>query len=117
MSKAPATPTAEAPRPSHLPSTPTAVPHHYPPPSYPGVERERFRQRGYTVVKRVFAPEEIEALREESIAALERLEQQDLLVSESGAEGTARYSRCDVLSISEVRHMMLDPRIVGGIGG
>jgi hypothetical protein len=107
--------TAEVRRPAHLPSSPSAA-SVYPPTSYPGADRERFRQRGYAVVKRLFAPAEIEALHEESLAALERLEQQGLLVSETGAEGTARYSRCDVLSIPEVRHMMLDRRIVGVVG-
>jgi hypothetical protein len=67
-------------------------------------------------VRRLFAPEEIEALREETATALDRLEEQGLLVSETGGEGTARYSRCDVLSLPEVRHMMLDPRVLGVIG-
>jgi Phytanoyl-CoA dioxygenase (PhyH) len=88
----------------------------HPPTSYPGVDRERFRRRGYTVVKRLFAPAEIETLREQTVSALDKLETQDLLVTETGSEGTARYSRCDVLSIPEVRHMLLDRRVVGVVG-
>jgi hypothetical protein len=83
---------------------------------YPGLDRERFRRRGYTVVKRLFAPEEIEALREETARAMVRLDERGLTVSDTGPEGTARYGRCDVLSIPEVRHILLDPRVHGVIG-
>jgi hypothetical protein len=84
--------------------------------SYPGLERARFRERGYAVVKRLFATDEIEALRGATTSAIERLQESDLVMSEPGPEGVARLARCDVLSIPEVRHMMLDRRLLGAIG-
>lgn len=82
----------------------------------PGLDREYFRQRGYTVVKRLFEPDEIETLREEAARAMIELEQRELAMRDPGPEGVARYARCDVLSIPEVRHVLLDPRLVAVIG-
>jgi len=85
----------------------------YPPTVYPGVDRERLHRLGYTIVKRLFAREEMEALREQAIGALERLEERGLLLTEETSEGVARYSRCEVLGIPEVRQVALDARMVG----
>ncbi|HEY7960541.1 MAG TPA: phytanoyl-CoA dioxygenase family protein [Solirubrobacteraceae bacterium] len=87
-----------------------------PPRLYPGLDRDSFRARGYAVVRGLFAPAEIETLREETAQAIERLQAEDLVMSEPGPEGVAQLARCDVLSISEVRHMMLDRRLVETIG-
>jgi hypothetical protein len=76
------------------------------------VDRDYFRKRGYTVVKRVFEPAEIEQLRVQALDAMARLEERDLMTRDVGPEGVARYGRCDVLSIPEVRHVLLDPRLV-----
>lgn len=86
------------------------------PTSFPGVDRDQFRARGYAVVKRLFAPEEIEALRVEAAHAMTQLESEGLAERDAGPEGVVRYSRCDVLSIPEVRHVLLDPRLVAVIG-
>jgi hypothetical protein len=80
------------------------------------VDRDRFWQRGYTVVKRLFAPEEIETLREQSTRAMAGLEQRGLVMTEPGPEGVARLARCDVLSIPEVRHTLFDQRLLHVIG-
>ena len=83
---------------------------------YAGVDRDRFRERGYTVVKRLFEPEEIETLRVQSAEAMSELERRGLSTRESGSEGVGRYSRCDVLSIPELRHLILDRRLISVIG-
>jgi hypothetical protein len=85
-------------------------------PVYAGADRERFRARGYTVVTGLFEREEIETLREEATSAMAALERRGLAAQEPGPEGVARLSRCDVLSIPEVRHVLLDRRLIGVIG-
>jgi phytanoyl-CoA dioxygenase PhyH len=85
------------------------------PNSFPGVDRDEFRARGYTVVKRLFELEEIEALRGDAARAMTSLESTGLAVSDPGPEGVARYGRCDVLSIPEVRHVLLDRRLIAVI--
>src|SRR5580704_13355954 len=83
--------------------------------SFPGADREQFRARGYAVVKRVFEREEIEQLRKDAERAMSELERSGLAVDDPGPEGVARYARCDVLSIPEVRHVLLDRRLVSVI--
>jgi hypothetical protein len=87
-----------------------------PPTLYPGTDRNHFRERGYTVVKRLFEPGEIESLREDAALAIKELARRGLAANESGPEGVAQYGRCDVLSIPEVRHVLLDRRLVTVIG-
>lgn len=86
------------------------------PPSYAGVDRDRFRERGYTVVERLFEPHEIETMRAEAARAMTELERDGLAMRESGPEGVGRYSRCDVLSIAQLRHVILDRRLIAVIG-
>ncbi len=82
----------------------------------PGVDRELFWARGYTVVKRLFEPAEIETLREDATRAMATAERQGLAMNDRGPEGTVRYARCDVLSLPEVRHVLLDRRLLAVIG-
>jgi hypothetical protein len=84
--------------------------------SFAGVDRDRFRERGYTVVKGLFEPQEIEALREDAARAMTELERLGLSMREHGSEGVGLYSRCDVLSIPQVRHVILDRRLISAIG-
>src|ERR1700683_5059455 len=84
--------------------------------SFPAVDREQFRKRGYTVVKRLFEREEIEKLRADAQRAMSQREHNGIAVDDPGPEGVARYARCDVLSIPEVRHVLLDRRLVAVIG-
>lgn len=86
------------------------------PSSFPGVDHDRFHKRGYTVVKRLFEPKEIEDLREDAARAMTELDRRNLMITETGPEGVVRYARCDVLSIPEVRHVLLDRRVIGVIG-
>jgi hypothetical protein len=79
----------------------------------PTVDRDRFWQRGYVIVRRLFEPSEIETLRAESVRAMAELQRRGLTITDQGPEGTASYGQCDVLSIPEVRHVLLDPRLVG----
>jgi Phytanoyl-CoA dioxygenase (PhyH) len=79
------------------------------------VDRDRFWDRGYAVVRRLFEPHEIETLREETARAMVELDRNELRVTDRGPEGTAYYAKCDVLSIPEVRHVLLDQRLIGVI--
>jgi hypothetical protein len=47
---------------------------------------------------------------------LSNLDERGLRVEDPGPEGVAFYSRCDVLSISEVRHILLDRRLIAVMG-
>jgi hypothetical protein len=76
------------------------------------VDHGHFWRRGYTIIERLFEPGEIEALRKESKRAMDELARRDLLITEQGPEGSARFTRCDVLSISDIRHILLDPRLI-----
>jgi hypothetical protein len=83
--------------------------------SPPSVDRDRFWQRGYAVVKRLFEPSEVEILRDEVASAMIDLERRGLKVTDPGPEGVAYYARCDVLSIPKVRHVLLDKRLIAVI--
>jgi hypothetical protein len=86
------------------------------PTAFPGVDHDQFHARGYTVVKRLFEPAETEMLRMDATAAMEAAERNGLAVNDPGPEGVARYARCDVLSLPEVRHVLLDRRLIAVIG-
>lgn len=84
--------------------------------AYPGVDRELFWARGYAVIKRLFDPAEIEKLREDAARAMIAAERNGLATHDRGPEGIVRYARCDVLSLPEVRHVILDRRLLAVIG-
>jgi Phytanoyl-CoA dioxygenase (PhyH) len=83
--------------------------------SPPHVDRDRFWNQGHAIVRRLFDPTEIETLRNEATRAMAELDRRNLRVTDPGPEGTAYYARCDVLSIPEVRHVLLDRRLVAVI--
>lgn len=68
------------------------------------------------MIKRLFEPAEIEILREDAAQAMANAEHRGLAVNDQGPEGVARYTRCDVLSLPEVRHVLLDRRMIAVIG-
>jgi hypothetical protein len=76
------------------------------------LDRSRLIERGYTVVRGLFEPEEIARLRTVALETMEELKQQGLTAIEAGREGDMRYSSCDLLSISQLRQVLLDPRLV-----
>jgi len=71
-----------------------------------------FSAEGYLVAPGLFEPAEIDRLRAAATAAGTSLEDRNLVTVEQSAFGEARISRCDLLAIPELRHVLLDPRIV-----
>ncbi len=57
----------------------------------------------------------MEALREGAERAIAELGPRGLLLTQEGPEGVSRYTRCDVLSIPWIRHVMLAPRLIAVI--
>jgi hypothetical protein len=82
----------------------------------PDLNRSRFRERGYTVARQLFGVDEIERLRTVALKTMADLEELGLAATETSVEGALRYSGCDVLSIPSLRHVLLDPRLLGVIG-
>jgi hypothetical protein len=80
------------------------------------IDRSSFTERGYTVVRRLFEPDEIARLRTVALGAMEDLRGRDLTAIEAGVEGDMRYSSCDLLSIAALRPVLLDKRLLRVIG-
>jgi hypothetical protein len=81
-------------------------------PPFPGVDREAFRRRGYTVVEQLVNAEEVEQLRELALDTLAEHERDGRAGADPGREGTIRGAHGDLLSIPALRHVLLDPRIL-----
>ncbi len=79
------------------------------------VDSDRFWKRGYTIIEHLFEPREIESVREHAIKAMVELRHRDLLAERHGPEGVVRFTRCDLLSIPAVRHILLDPRLIAAV--
>jgi hypothetical protein len=90
-----------------------ATPHVH---TYGSLDRSQFAERGYTVVRGLFEADEIAHLRTVSLETLEELKQRGLTAIEAGREGEMRYSSCDLLSIPQLRHVLLDPRLLRAVG-
>lgn len=84
--------------------------------SFPGLDRSVLREQGYTVIRQLFDPEEVQRLRELALGAVAEAEQQGRLGTEPGAEGTTRGRKGDLLSNPLLRHVLLDPRVLGAVG-
>jgi hypothetical protein len=84
--------------------------------SPPDVDPYAFRERGYTVVRQVLDPAEVARLRESALETIAELERQGRMATDTGSEGTIRGGGGDLLSISPLRHVLLDPRVLGVVG-
>lgn len=80
------------------------------------LDRKDFRARGYTVVRGLFAPEEIARLRVIAQDTIAQGEREGRVASGPGKEGTIRSGAGDLLSIPSLRHVLLDPRLLEVVG-
>ncbi len=77
------------------------------------LHRDAFRRRGYTIVRGLLGPEEIERLRATAEEVIGEAEREGRAGSDSGREGTIRGGPGDLLSMPALRHVLLDPRVLG----
>jgi hypothetical protein len=84
--------------------------------SQPSLDRASFWERGYTVVRQLLSAEEVAQLRETVQRSVAEAERDGMLGSETGAEGTVRGRRGDLLSDPALRHVLLDDRVLGVVG-
>jgi hypothetical protein len=83
---------------------------------FPGADPVAFQERGYTVVRQIFEPVEMAHLREAVLGVIAKQEEQGRIGLDAGAEGTIRGGSGDLLSNPELRHVLLDPRLIATIG-
>ena len=76
------------------------------------IDKARFEQDGYVVVKNVFTADEIKQLREEAYKQYEIDKQKKLDFQYSNFKTEAKYTRGDLLSKELLRHALLDERIL-----
>jgi Phytanoyl-CoA dioxygenase (PhyH) len=81
--------------------------------SLPPLDRAAFLERGYLVVKGLFSPEEVRHLRTVVLDTAARYEKAGLMGIDAGSEGAIRSGAGDLLSVSSLRHVLLDPRVLG----
>jgi hypothetical protein len=79
--------------------------------SSPGLDPS-LSERGYAIVRRLFDAEEIQSLRASAQDAVAEGEREGLITSRPGIEGTMRHDTRDLLSIPQLRHVLLDQRVV-----
>jgi phytanoyl-CoA dioxygenase PhyH len=80
--------------------------------SFSGLDPAAFRERGYAVVRQLFDVEEIQRLRASAREAFAEGEREGLITTSPGIEGTIRHRAGDLLSISSLRHVLLDARVL-----
>jgi hypothetical protein len=76
------------------------------------IDKKRFDEEGYLIVKNVFSPEEIESLREKAYHQYELDTKKGLAFTIPGIPSKARYSKGDLLSKELLRDTLLDDRIL-----
>ncbi len=76
------------------------------------IDKQRFEQDGYLVVKNVFTVEEIKQLRDEAYRQYEIDTAKKLNFQLPNLPTKARYSKGDLLSKELLRHALLDDRIL-----
>lgn len=79
----------------------------------PDADPVAFREQGYAVVRQLFDGDEVAQLRATALESLAELERQGRMAADPGAEGTIRGGGGDLLSNPQLRHVLLDPRLLG----
>ncbi|MFI5009042.1 MAG: phytanoyl-CoA dioxygenase family protein [Solirubrobacterales bacterium] len=83
---------------------------------FPGTDPVAFQERGYTVVRQIFDPQEMTRLREVILELIAKQESEGRVAMDPGPEGTTRKGDGDLLSNPELRHVVLDRRLIGAVG-
>jgi Phytanoyl-CoA dioxygenase (PhyH) len=83
---------------------------------YPGADPLAFQKRGYAVVRQIFDIDEAARLREAVLELLAKQEGEGRVAMDTGAEGTTRRGEGDLLSNPELRHVLLDRRLIEAVG-
>jgi hypothetical protein len=76
------------------------------------IDKNRFENEGYLIIKNVFTPEEIETLRKKAYLQYEIDTKKSLTFSLPNMPTKARYSKGDLLSKELLRDTLLDDRIL-----
>src|SRR6185312_9768049 len=76
------------------------------------IDKATFERDGYLIVKNVFTKDEVEQIRKEAYASAEQDKQKNLSFGYNPKLSSATYFRGDVLSKPQLRHVLLDDRIV-----
>jgi Phytanoyl-CoA dioxygenase (PhyH) len=92
-----------------VPNAPTAV-------TEQRLDPTAFRERGYAVIGGLFDAHEVQALRETARKVIDAAEHERRIVVEQGPEGVIHVYPGDLLSSPALRHVLLDPRVLGVTG-
>jgi len=84
--------------------------------SLPPLDPSAFRKRGYTVARGLLSTEEVGQLRATAREAVAQAEREGRVSHDPGSEGTIRSGAGDLLSFPSLRHVPLDPRVLGVAG-
>lgn len=79
----------------------------------PGLDAVAFRERGYNVVRGLLDAEEVRQLRQTAQETVAEAEREGRAGMSPAGEGTIRTGPGDLLSMPSVRHVLLDPRVLG----
>ncbi len=79
---------------------------------FTGLDAVAFRERGYNLVRQLFDAQEVQQLRRIAQETVARAEREGRAGSSTGSEGTFQNGPGDLLSMSSVRHVLLDPRVL-----
>jgi hypothetical protein len=88
---------------------PDTQPH---PQAFAGVDRDAFRKRGYVLARQVLDVQEVQRLRSLAKEAVAEGEREGRISPTRGREGTL-CNGGDLLGIPTLRHILLDPRVLG----
>jgi hypothetical protein len=80
--------------------------------AFAGVDRDAFRKRGYALVKQVLDAQEVQQLRSLANEVIAEGEREGRISPTRGKEGTL-CNAGDLLGIPALRHVLLDPRVLG----
>jgi hypothetical protein len=79
----------------------------------PATDAVAFRAQGYAIVRELFEPDEVAQLRATAREMISELERSGHVADDPGREGTIRSGAGDLLSNARLRHVLLDPRVLG----
>lgn len=76
------------------------------------VDKKRFDEEGFLLIKNVFSKQEIEAIRKAAYDSFESDRKKGLTFKHASKMSNAEFAKGDILSKDELRHVLLDDRIL-----